>query len=99
MEGEGEGRRKKKKFPSLPSPSPVIFFCFRPNFLDELAARKRLPRRLVMSVMQSARSRRSYGKIGDCEPSTTTTTTRIHLVCPFVLNLSIAKRYITNLTF
>ena len=50
-------------------------------------------------VTQSARSRWSYGKIGDCEPSTTTTTTTwIHLVFPFILNLLIPKRYITNLT-
>ena len=72
MEGGGEKRKEEVSF--SPLPSPVIycfFFCSRPNFLDELA-RQRLLRKLVT---QSARSRRSYGKIEDCAPSTTTTTT------------------------
>ena len=72
--GGGENRKEEVSFSPLPLPLPrnLFFFqCSRPNFLDELA-RKLL---LLRLVTQSARSRRSYGKIGDCEPSTTTTTT------------------------
>ena len=68
--GGGEKGKEDVSFSPLPFPE-IFFFCSRPNFLDELA-RKRLQRRLLT---QSARSRRSYGKIGDCKPSTTTTTT------------------------
>ena len=46
-------KNKKKKVEFLHSPPPppsfLLFFCSRPNFLDELA-RKRLLRRLVSCV-------------------------------------------------
>ena len=46
-------QKKKKKVEFLHSPPPppsfLLFFCSRPNFLDELA-RKRLLRRLVSCV-------------------------------------------------
>ena len=80
MEGGGgggwRGEEEKGSF-RLSPPHPlysiylfIYFFCSCPNFLYELARKRLLPR----VVTQSVRSRRSYGKIGDCEPSTTTTT-------------------------
>ena len=69
---EGGEKRKEEVFFS-PLALPFFFFCSGPNFLDELVRKCLLPR----LVTQSARSRRSYGKIGDFEPCTTATTTRI----------------------
>ena len=51
LEREQKTTKKKVEFLHSPPPPPsfLLFFCSRPNFLDELA-RKRLLRRLVSCV-------------------------------------------------
>ena len=70
---EGGGEKGKEEVSFSPLPLPRNFFVLLSSPLSRRTGAETLATGRL--VTQSARSRRSYGKIGDCEPSIATTTT------------------------
>ena len=69
--GGGGGEEERRSFLlSPPLPRNLFFFALVPTFSTNSAETL-----ATQASDANARSRRSYGKIEDCEPSTTTTTT------------------------